>query len=297
VTPRCDLYAQRGAPVLGGRDRPSSLAVYGWLRTGRSALFAGMGPAPGVRGRAFRHSTLPRHGPTVPVWREALTRGPHSGRRDRAEPLARPTREDASREVTKVIRRLVALGAAMALVASLSASAALGAASPRGVLTASFNTYWSGGSGASYGTWAHNAQSWSHAASTGIDLEAGAARLGLFDSVHCASNVFGIFALLADDGMDPLDATTNAKANLTDATWQMSFGPLGGTLTPLAIQRSTPKPVVDPQGFWWQGDPAWWQSVGVPVYGTLAPGKYTMHAVSSIWGGNVWDPVYTINAC
>src|SRR5664280_3758391 len=28
--------------------------------------------------------------------REAMTRGPHLGRRDRAEPLARPTREDAS---------------------------------------------------------------------------------------------------------------------------------------------------------------------------------------------------------
>jgi len=29
-------------------------------------------------------------------WREALTRGPYPGRRDRAEPLARPTREDAN---------------------------------------------------------------------------------------------------------------------------------------------------------------------------------------------------------
>jgi len=28
----------------------------------------------------------------VPRWREAMTRGPHPGRRDRAEPLARPTR-------------------------------------------------------------------------------------------------------------------------------------------------------------------------------------------------------------
>ena len=35
---------------------------------------------------------MPRPPPTVTGWREALTRGPHPGRRDRAEPLARPTR-------------------------------------------------------------------------------------------------------------------------------------------------------------------------------------------------------------
>lgn len=196
-----------------------------------------------------------------------------------------------------MIRRLFAAVVGTVLIASLSISSAFAAASPQGVLRASFQTYWSGGSGASYGTWAHNAQAWTHAASTGIDLEAGAARLGLFDSEHCSGNVFGIWAIVADDGMDPLDATTNAKANLTNATWQISFGPLGGTLTPLAIQRSTPRPVLDPQGFWWGGDPAWWQSVGVPVYGTIEAGQYTAHFVSSIWGGNVWDPVYTIVDC
>ena len=34
---------------------------------------------------------------SVPPWRETLTRGPHSGRRDRAEPLARPTRRGCRR--------------------------------------------------------------------------------------------------------------------------------------------------------------------------------------------------------
>jgi len=39
----------------------------------------------------------------VPGWREALTRGPHSGRPDRAEPLARPTRSVRARGDRTVI--------------------------------------------------------------------------------------------------------------------------------------------------------------------------------------------------
>ena len=57
-------------------------------------------PFPGQRGTGtgrpgavrLSHDRVDQR-PTVPGWREALTRGPHPGRRDRAEPLARPTRD------------------------------------------------------------------------------------------------------------------------------------------------------------------------------------------------------------
>jgi len=50
------------------------------------------------RSGAIRLWSGARPPPTISGWREALTRGPNPGRRDRAEPLARPTRREASQE-------------------------------------------------------------------------------------------------------------------------------------------------------------------------------------------------------
>jgi hypothetical protein len=183
----------------------------------------------------------------------------------------------------------------MTLIASLTTTSAFAAASPKGVLRASFEAYWTGGGGASYGTWAHGGKAWFHAANTGVDLAARASRLGLYDSEHCASNLIGIWAFI---GWTPKDG-------LLSATWEMSFGPLDGPLTSLAIQRTAAKHPVDPQGFWYAGDDFWAQSIGIPVYNKLEPGRYTMHAVTSLVGftdedGNIvqeWNPVYTILDC
>ena len=72
------------AAILAGRQPP---APHRALRSPRR-----MGRAPGVRG-PFASRQIAWLRPTVTGRREALTRGPHPGRRDRAEPLARPTRE------------------------------------------------------------------------------------------------------------------------------------------------------------------------------------------------------------
>ena len=50
--------------------------------------------------------------------REALTRGPHPGRRDRAEPLARPTRADVRGEAA--MRRFLVMAGAAATVAGVA---------------------------------------------------------------------------------------------------------------------------------------------------------------------------------
>jgi hypothetical protein len=154
---------------------------------------------------------------------------------------------------------------------------------------ASFESYWSGGMGASYATWMRGGEGWFYAASTGIDLEAGAARIGLApDQEHCSSNVFGIWVLVTDPD----------KAALADTTWEMAFGPAGGALTPLVLERTSLKRNVDQQGVWWGGDPFWWQSVGVPVYGSLAPGVYGLHVVmDGPFGHAVFDPTVTILSC
>jgi hypothetical protein len=79
---------------MGGASGASAYAAKGphWaLRSLRR-----MGGEPGVRGRDIRPSTPERVGEKLSGWREALTRGPNPGRRDRAEQLARPTRVDAS---------------------------------------------------------------------------------------------------------------------------------------------------------------------------------------------------------
>lgn len=177
-----------------------------------------------------------------------------------------------------MVRRLVAACAAAALVASLSVASVSAAASPQAVLRASFNSYFTGGSGASYATWSQGAEAWNHAASTGIDLEAGAARIGYYGTAeepqtHCASNLFGIWVLNFDNVL--------GKAGFAGQTWALSFGLAGGPLTPLAIQQTPIKPAVDPQGFWWGGVPTWWESVGVPVYGRLAPGEYRFRVQDS----------------
>jgi hypothetical protein len=172
-----------------------------------------------------------------------------------------------------MVRRLVAAVAGAALIASLSISSVSAAASPQGVLLASFNGYFAGGNGASYGTWVRGAQAWYHAAPTGIDLEAGAARIGAYGTAeepqtHCASNLFGIWVIDYDNVL--------GKAGFAGQTWALSFGPADGPLTPLAIQQTPVKVAVDPQGLFLQfgGLPTWWESVGVPVYGRLAPGTY-----------------------
>jgi len=187
-------------------------------------------------------------------------------------------------------RRLFAAVASTALIASLSISTASAAATPDGVLRASFQAYFSGGDGAAYTTWGRDAQAWFHAANTGtVFLGQGAVRIGLApDQEYCSSNVFGIWVVIADPD----------KAALLSSTDALSFGPSGGTLTPLPFETTTPRRAVDPQGFFWGGDPVWWQSVGVPVYGSLAPGVYTFHVVlDSIYGHEVFDPTVTIVSC
>ncbi len=173
------------------------------------------------------------------------------------------------------IRRLVGAFAAAAFVASLSASSVSAAASPQAVLQASFNSYFTGGSGASYATWVRGAQGWYHAASVGIDREGslggGAARIGFYGTAeqpqtHCSSDLFGIWVIWWDNVL--------GKPGFAGSTYAMSFGPAGGLLTPLAIQQTPVKHAVDQQGVWWGGVPTWWESVGVPVYGRLAPGEY-----------------------
>jgi hypothetical protein len=169
-----------------------------------------------------------------------------------------------------MFRRLFAAVASTALIASLSMSPVSAVATPDSVLRVSFQAYWSGGDGASYATWGREAQAWFHAANTGTGLGQGAVRIGLApDQEYCSSNVFGIWVVIADPD----------KAALLSSTYALSFGPFGGTLTPLPFETTMPRRAVDPQGFWWGGDPIWWQSVGVPVYGSLAPGVYTFHVV------------------
>lgn len=188
-----------------------------------------------------------------------------------------------------MVRRLFAVVAAMALIASLTMSSVFAAASPQGVLRAAFQSYWTGGDGVGAATWVHGAQAYFHAANTGIDLGQGAVRIGLSSTQeYCASNLFGIWVLAADTD----------KAGLANSTWHESFGPAGGTQTPLAMQRTAVKRAVDPQGVWWGGDPYWWQSIGVAVYGSLAPGVYEFQG-SYLWNGEYfeWDIPIRIDAC
>ena len=189
-----------------------------------------------------------------------------------------------------MVRRLVPVVAAMALIASLSISSVSAAASPKAVLRSAFQAYWTGQNAVGYASFGHGAQAFFHAANTGTLLEEGAARIGLADpQEHCSSNLFGIWIVNAD-----------TKANLLSTTYDMSFGPAGGTLAPLAFETTAVKRVVDPQGFWGFGDdPVWWQSVGIPVYGSLEPGVYTFHVVidSPDSGEVVFNPTITINAC
>jgi hypothetical protein len=193
-----------------------------------------------------------------------------------------------------VLRRLGTAVVGAALIASLSISSALAAPSPAGVLSASFEAY--GSSGSFYATEVHGAQGYNYAANQAIDFGNGAIRLGLVSGgTYCASNVFGIWVI----------GIWTPKTDLANSTWSMSFGPSGGTLTPLAIQRTAVKPVNDPQGAIWGGIPLYWQSIGVPVYGFLTPGTYTLHVdVTGLPGvtdpdGNAppWNPVFTIDNC
>ena len=76
--------------------------------------------------------------------REAATRGPHHGRRDRAEPLARPTRRGiaASQEVLGMARRSIALAVGLLLVLALAPRGA--AARERGTDRPIWSNYESG---------------------------------------------------------------------------------------------------------------------------------------------------------
>lgn len=188
-----------------------------------------------------------------------------------------------------MIRRFVAALAATVLLASLSISS-VAAADPAGVLRASFQGYNTGGLGATYATWVRGAPAGYHAASTGVDLEAGAARISLFPPIqeHCSSNLFGVWVAFLD----------SSRAGLEGATYTMSFGPEGDP-APLAIQETAVKRATDAQGWYWGGDPVWWQSVGVPVYGRLAVGDYEFHATYDFPGYAhfEWDAHISIVDC
>ncbi len=70
---------------------------------------------------AVRLSPNRRPSPTVPTSGEALTRGPHPGRRDRAEPLAGPTRATSVPvEGLLPMRRFLALLAALLLALTVA---------------------------------------------------------------------------------------------------------------------------------------------------------------------------------
>ena len=77
-------------PNLGGRRGRPPATVTGEGPDELAALrdLAGRAPASGAHGSGARQ----RYRRWFAALREAPTRGPHSGRRDRAEPLARPTR-------------------------------------------------------------------------------------------------------------------------------------------------------------------------------------------------------------
>jgi hypothetical protein len=198
-----------------------------------------------------------------------------------------------------MLRRLFGAAAAATLIASLSISSAAAAPDPAAVLRASFQGYFAGGAGASYSTFIRRGNGWYYAASTGIDLEAGAARISMTGGSpdwgnsdpeeHCSSNLFGIWGTWIAD-----------KAGLAEGTWQMSFGPAGETLVPLAVQRTAIKAVVNPQDFLGLGNDfkPYWQSTGIPVYGRLTPGAYRLHvSVEDASGSSEWDNYVKINAC
>lgn len=173
-----------------------------------------------------------------------------------------------------------------AIVATLAMGpGATAAASPAGALEAAFHGYFSGGNGAAYATWVRAGDGYSHAANRALDLDAGAVRIPpVSDSEQCASNLFGIWVFLVHTD----------KAEVADTTFTMALGPADGPLTPLNSQASAIKPLVDPQGVF-AGEPVWWRSIGVPVYGNLEPGEYRLASSSNIFGDS--EVSVTVNDC
>jgi hypothetical protein len=197
-----------------------------------------------------------------------------------------------------MIRRLLGAAAAAALIASLSISSVAAAPNPAAVLKASFQGYFTGGAGASYSTFVHVGKGWLHAPPTGIDLEAGAARISMTGGSpafgndnpeeHCSSSLFGIWG-----------TWIAAKEDFGGPMMQFSFGPADGPLTPLKMQQTPVKALVNPQDWLGMGsDFKWfWQSTGVPVYGRLTPGLYQLHVVAGPGVDDTWDNHVLINDC
>ncbi len=91
-----EVEAGAQAGGVSARSSPTAATAPG-SRTGRSTLLGGMGRGTGASGGRSPPRQLPDRRPSSAVGGRLCRRGPHAGRRDRAEPLARPTREDASR--------------------------------------------------------------------------------------------------------------------------------------------------------------------------------------------------------
>jgi hypothetical protein len=199
-----------------------------------------------------------------------------------------------------MIRRLLGAATAAALIASLSISSVAAAPNPAAVLRASFEAYQTGGVGASYSTFVRTGNGWYKATPTGTDWEyigvQGASRISMTGGSpafgndtpeeHCSSNLFGIWG-----------TWIASKGDFGGPMMQFSFGPAGGQLTPLKMQQTPVKAVVNPQDWLGLGsDFKWfWQSSGVPVYGRLTPGLYQLHVVAG--PGDTWDNYVLINDC
>lgn len=176
---------------------------------------------------------------------------------------------------------LVALAFTLVVFMAMPAWPASG---PEGSLRSAFESYFAGGAGNFYATVVAGGQGYLHAANGVIDFGTGAERINpVTDGTYCDSNVFGIWVFVTD----------TSRAGAEAVTWNIWFGPEGGPSSQLPNTSSAAKKFVDPQGVF-VGEPLWWRSIGVPVYGTLAPGRYAIHSESSF---GEFDVTATVADC
>lgn len=152
--------------------------------------------------------------------------------------------------------------------------AATSASSPQAVLTSAFHAGFTGGNGAYWATYKNCLPDFddypdcvkSPAAFLAAPsllwegVPSGAVRIipGLFDQTYCETNTFGIWWVIFDD--------TGTKENLAATEVHIWFDG-----EELDLQRTPVRKNV-------HAEPWHWASVGVPVYGTLAPGEYEVES-------------------
>ncbi len=143
---------------------------------------------------------------------------------------------------------------------------------------------------------------WYRAASTGTDWECigvnGAARITMTagspafghdtPEEHCSSSLFVVWGMWIA-----------SKEDFGGPMMQFSFGLADGPLTPLMMQQTPVKAVVNHQDWLGLGSDFKWfrQSTGVPVYGRLTPGLYQLRVVAGAGVDDTWDNFALINDC